>query len=75
MSQGFAGNQYKRALASVLQSDMCLYSDPEMQFLEAFEAVEYISKQLGWDDVAEDFEFLENDCPDPGEEVTVDLQQ
>lgn len=54
---------------------MYLYSDPEMQFLQSVEAVEYINKQLGWDDVAEDFEFLENDCPDPGEEVTVDLQQ
>jgi hypothetical protein len=54
---------------------MYLYSDPEMQFLQSIEAVEYINKQLDWDDVAEDFDFLDDNCPDPGEEVTVDLQQ
>jgi len=74
LSQGFASNQYKRALASVLQNDMCLYSDPEMQFLEAFEAVEYINKQLDGYDVEEDFDFLEDNCPDPAEGVTVELQ-
>jgi hypothetical protein len=54
--------------------DMYLYSDPEMQFLQSVEAVEYIQKQLGWDEVAEDFEFLEDNSPTPSEEVTVDLQ-
>jgi hypothetical protein len=53
---------------------MYLYSDPEMQFLQSVEAVEYIQKQLGWDEVAEDFEFLEDNSPTPSEEVTVDLQ-
>lgn len=44
-------------------------------FLQSFEAAEYIKTQLGWDRVSRDFEFLEVNRPDPGEEVTVDLQQ
>ena len=51
-----------------------LYSDPEMQFFQSMESAEYIQKQLGWDRVTEDFEFLESYQPDPAEDVTVDLQ-
>jgi hypothetical protein len=45
-----------------------------MQFLEAFEAVDYINKQLDGYDVEDDFDFLEDNCPDPAEGVTVELQ-
>ena len=54
---------------------MTRYTDPEMEFFQSLEAVEYIKKQLGWDGVSEDFEFLEVDLPDPAQQVTVNLQQ
>lgn len=54
---------------------MMRYTDPEMQFLQSMEAVEYITEQLGWNRVAEDFDFLETDCPEPALEATVEFQQ
>lgn len=46
-----------------------------MQFLQSLEAVEYIKTQLDWDRASSDFEFLEVNCPDPAEDVTVDLHE
>jgi len=54
---------------------MMRYTDPEMQFFQSMEAVEYITEQLGWNRVAEDFEFLETDLPEPGLEASVEFQQ
>jgi len=54
---------------------MMRYTDPEMQFFQSLEAVEYITKQLGWNKVAEDFEFLETDCPEPALEASVEFQK
>lgn len=58
----------------VSQEDMSLYTDPEIDFLQSFEAAEYINKQIGWDRASKDFDFLDDNCPAPGEEVTVELQ-
>ncbi len=52
---------------------MKYFVDPEMEFFQSMEAVEYIKTQLGWDRVSQDFEFLEVNCPDPAEQVTVSL--
>lgn len=54
---------------------MYLYPDPEMQFFQSMEAVEYITEQLGWNRVAEDLDFLETDLPEPALEATVEFQQ
>lgn len=54
---------------------MMRHVDPEIDFLQSFEAAEYINKQLGWDRVSQDFDFLEVNCPDPAEEATVELQR